>query len=169
MRDMELSWILSQQTFAEPNYDAQVNQAQQIQIEKLVCKGKYSQNKTRPISVTFTHHRDLINIFTNRKYLPAGVSISNEFGEHTENECRFLKPILRAANNKSGYRKRCHLEGDHRLIKGKHYSRENIDELPEDLSGYKITCKEDERTVGFFAELNPLSNFHHSYFIVDNH
>ena len=104
-------------------------------------KGRYSQNRTRPISVTFAHQRDLQELLANRKYLPAGISISREFGKHTENECKFLKPILRAANNKTGYRKRCHLEGDYLVIKGKHYSGDNIEELPEDLSGYKITSK----------------------------
>ena len=55
------------------------------------------------------------------------------------------------------------------MIKGKHYNRNNIEELPEDLSGYKITSKEDSDTIGFFGELNPLSNFHQSHFIVNNH
>ena len=155
-------------TFIGPTYDSQVQQARQIQIEKLVCKGRYSQNKTRPISVTFAHHRDVIEILTNRKYPLAGITINKEFGEHTENEHKFLKPILRAANNKTGYHKRCHLEGDHLVIKGKHYSWDNIKELPKDLSGYKITSKEDHSAVGFFGELNPVSNFHRSHFIVDN-
>ena len=105
----------------------------------------------------------------NRKYLPSGVAISKEFGEHTENERKFLKPILRAANTKTGYCKKCQLEGDHLVIKGKHYTHDNIEELPEDLSGYKITSKEDSDTIGFFGELNPLSNFHRSHFIVNNH
>ena len=80
--------------FARPNYDTRVQQAQEIQVEKLVHKGKYTQNKTRPISVTFTHHRDLLEVLTNRNYLPAGILVSKEFGGHTENEHRFLKPIL---------------------------------------------------------------------------
>ena len=83
-------------TFIGPNYDSQVQQARQIQIEKIVHKGRYSQNKTRPISVTFAHQRDLLELLANRKYLPAGICISKEFGECTENKRKFLKPILRA-------------------------------------------------------------------------
>ena len=147
-------------TFAGPNYETQSQQARQIQIEKLVRRGRYSQNKIRPISVTFAHQRDLQELLANRKYLPSGVTISKEFGEHTENERKFLKPILRAANTKTGYRKKCRLEGDHLVIKGKHYTHDNIEELPEELSGYKITSKEESDTIGFFGELNPLSNFH---------
>ena len=42
-------------TFVGPNYKTQVQQARQIQIENLVHRGRYSQNKIRPISVTFAH------------------------------------------------------------------------------------------------------------------
>ena len=73
-------------TFVGPNYETQVQQARQIQIEKLVHRGRYSQNKIRPISVTFAHQQDLQELLANRKYLPSGVAISKEFGEHTENE-----------------------------------------------------------------------------------
>ena len=55
-------------TFVGPNYETQVQQARQIQIEKLVRKGRYSQNKIRPISVTFAHQRDLQDLLADRKY-----------------------------------------------------------------------------------------------------
>ena len=137
-------------TFVGPTYDSQVQQGSKIQIEKLVRKGRYNQQRARPISVTFTHHKDLQELLANRKYLPTGISVSREFGEHTENERKFLKPILRVANSKIGYHKRCHLEGDQLVIKGKYYTRDNIEELPKDISGFKITSKEDDDTVGFF-------------------
>ena len=73
-------------TFVGPNYETQVQQATQIQIEKLVRRGRYSQNKIRPISVTFAHQQDLQELLANRKYLLAGVAISKGFGEHTENK-----------------------------------------------------------------------------------
>ena len=133
-----------------------------------MCKGRYNQQRARPISVTFTHHKDLQELLANWKYLPTGISVSREFGEHTENGRKFLKPILRVAKSKIGYHKRCHLEGDQLVIKGKYYTMDNIEELPEDISGFKITSKEDDDTVGFFGELNLLSNFHRSYFMVDN-
>ena len=137
-------------------------------IESLIWKGRYNPRKIRPISVTFTHLRDSLNILMNRKYLPDRVFVSKEFGERTENECRLLKPILRAANNIKEYKRRCRLEGDHLVIKGCHYGRENLGELPPDISGYKVTSKEDAGTVGFFGELNPLSNFHPCVFKVED-
>ena len=137
-------------------------------IESLIRKGRYNPRKIRPISVTFTHLRDTMNILMNRKYLPDRVFVSKEFGERTENECRLLKPILRAANNIKEYKRRCRLEGDHLVIKGHHYGRENLGELPPDISGYKVTSKENAGTVGFFGELNPLSNFHPCVFKVED-
>ena len=155
-------------TFPGPNYDDQLQAARHIQIEKLVRKGKYNRNGIRPISVTFSHHRDLLEILLNRKYLPAGIMVSREYGKQTEIERKLSKPILKAANTKTSYKRKCHLEGDHLIIKGKHYTRENLSELPDDLSCYKVTSKEDSNTVRFFGELNPLSNLYQSYFAIDN-
>ena len=155
-------------TFPGQNYDDKLQAARHIQIEKLVRKGKYNQNGTQAISVTFSHHHDLVEILISRKYLPAGIMVSREYGKQTEIERKLLKPILKAANNKTGYKRKCQLEGDHLIIKGRHYTRENLSELPDDLSCYKLTSKEDSNTVGFFGELNPLSNFHQSYFAIDN-
>ena len=155
-------------TFPGQNYDDKLQTARHIQIEKLVREGKYNQNGTRPISVTFLHHHDLVETLINRKYLPAGIMVSREYGKQTEIECKLLKPILKAANNKTSYKRKCQLEGDHLIIKGKHYTRENLSELPDNLSCYKVMSKEDSNTVGFFGELNPLSNFHQSFFAIDN-
>ena len=94
--------------------------------------------------------------------------MGKEFGEHTERERKLLKPILQAANNIKEYKRRCRLEGDHIVIKGCHYSRKNLIELPPDISGFKVSSKENTETVGFFGELNPLSNFHQSVFKVDD-
>ena len=94
--------------------------------------------------------------------------MSKEYGERTENERRLLKPILRAANNIKEYKMRCRLEGDHLVIKGHHYGRENLGKLPDNISVYKVMSKEDAGTVGFFRELNPLSNFHPCMFKVED-
>ena len=145
-----------------------MQQARNVMIESLVWQGKYNQRNPHPISVTFMHPHDVVEILLNRKYLPNGIFVSKEFGENTERECRFLKPILPAANNISKYKRKCRLEGDHLVIKGHHYSRENISELPLDISGYKVSSKEHTETVRFFGELNPLSNFHQCVFKVDD-
>ena len=153
-------------TFMGSTHEIRIQQAKNVMIESLIRKGRYNQRKARPISVTFTHQRDATDILMNRKYLPAGIFVSKEFGEHTKNERKLLKPILRAANNIKEYKRRCRLEGDRIVIKGHHYSRENLSELPPEISRYKVTSKENPETVGFFGELNPLSNFHQCVFKV---
>ena len=155
-------------TFMGPNYQMQLNQAKQICIEKLVRKGRYAPNRTRPISVTFSHHGDAQDILANKRYLPEGIYVNQEYGEETERERRFLRPILRAATKKSEYRRQCRLEEDHLVIKGKTFTRQNIQDLPENISAYRATSKENENTVGFFGELNPFSNFHRCAFKVNN-
>ena len=151
-------------TFMGSTHEIRIQQAKNIMIESLVQRGRFNQRKA--ISVPFTHQCDATDILMNRKYLPAGIFVSKEFGEHTENERKLLKPILRAANNIKEYKRRCQLEGDHIVIKGHHYSRENLSELLPGISGYKVTSKENPETVGFFGELNPLSNFHQCVFKV---
>ena len=105
-------------TFLGSNHEIRVQQAKNVMIESLIRKGKYNQRRAKPISVTFTHQCDTTDILMNRKYLPAGIFVSKEFGEHTENKRKLLKPILRAANNIKEYKRRCRLEGDHIVIKG---------------------------------------------------
>ena len=155
-------------TFVGPTQEIRLEQAKNVMIESLTRKGIYNPRKIRPISVTFTHLCDSVNLLMNRKYLPNGVFVSKEYGERTENERKLLKPILRAANNIKEYKRRCRLEGDHLVIKGHNYGRENLSELPDDISGFKVTSKEDAGTVGFFGELNPLSNFHPCVFKVED-
>ena len=42
-----------------------------------------------------------------------------------------------------------------------------LNQLPEELNVFKVTTRENEHTVGFFGEINPLSNFYPSAFTVD--
>ena len=46
------------------------------------------------------------------------------------------------------------------MLKSKKYDLSNLDSLLEELNSFNITSKQDDRTFGFFGELNALSNFH---------
>ena len=59
------------------------------------------------------------------------------------------------------------MDDDRIVIKGKAYTVNTLNQLPEELSAFKVTSKEDQQTVGFFGEINPLSNFHLALFSVD--
>ena len=56
------------------------------------------------------------------------------------------------------------MEGTTLKIKGKRYTRENIHQLPEEISAFASTSKSNDNTLGFYGELNPLSNFHVCFF-----
>ena len=59
------------------------------------------------------------------------------------------------------------MEGDSLIIKGKTYTVDNLSNLPEEINGYNSTCKQDSHSIGFFRELNLMSNFHHCDFHVN--
>ena len=48
------------------------------------------------------------------------------------------------------------------------YRMHNICDLPYELSGHKVTSRSSNNIIGFFEELNPMSNFHKCEFTVDN-
>ena len=56
------------------------------------------------------------------------------------------------------------MNDDKIVLKGKPYTVYTLNQLPEELNVFKVTSKEDQDTVGFFGQLNPLSNFHPASF-----
>ena len=67
----------------------------------------------------------------------------------------------------SNYNNQSRLEDDKLVLKGRSYNVNTLNQLPEELNVFKVTSKENENTVGFFGEINPLSNFYPSPFIHD--
>ena len=61
------------------------------------------------------------------------------------------------------------MEGSKLVIKGKKYDSTNLHLLPDDINGFRATSKvdEDANVLGFFGELNPLSNFHPVIFSIN--
>ena len=63
---------------------------------------------------------------------------------------------------------KCKMERDTLVLRGKCYTVNTIDQLPNSLSTINVTSKSNETTFGYFGELNPLSNFHLSPFVMYN-
>ena len=133
------------------------------------CKqlGRYNCDHPRPFSVEFVHHEDVAFIMENKGYLSEGVFVNQEFSPEIECKRCTMLPILHAARHIDTYKKQIWLEKDKIVIKGKDYDMSNIHDLPEDLNAFKVTSKEDEYVVGYFGELNPLSNFFPANFSLD--
>ena len=60
------------------------------------------------------------------------------------------------------------MEGEYLKIHGVRYATKDIHRLPEELSGFRCTSKETQDVLGFFGELNPLSNFYNCDFHYQN-
>ena len=122
----------------------------------------------RPILVKFSCKEDAEYLVRNRKYLKKGIYLDYEYTPEVERERRILRPILRAARNITEFQGKCRLEGGELVIKNIRYNSQNLHRLPPPLSGFYATSRSNTTTLGFFGELNPLSNFYESPFIVNN-
>ena len=63
------------------------------------------------------------------------------------------------------------MDGPRLVIKGRNYTSSNLHSLPLEINGYSTTSEEDQEKnrIGFFRELNPLSNFHPTPFTIHGH
>ena len=142
--------------------------AQEIGIRRCKRMGRYNEenNRPRPISLELVHRQDVLYLLDNKKRLNKGIYLDKEYSHEVERKRKILRPILQAAKNKPKYKTRSRMEDDKVVIKGKHYGLDNLDELPSDLEAFKVTSRENQDIIGFFGELNPLSNFHPAEFTV---
>ena len=112
-----------------------------------------------------THKQDAEFILENRFDLPRGIYVDREYPIDIERKRKTLLPVLCAAKRLSNFRKQSRLEDDKLVLKGRTYNVNTLNQLPEELNVFKVTSKENENTIGFFGEINPLSNFYPSSFI----
>ena len=59
------------------------------------------------------------------------------------------------------------LEGGKLILKGKSYTSKSLHLLPDQLTGYQVSSRENDKSIGFFGELSPFSNFHEASFELD--
>ena len=112
------------------------------------------------MSVELQHKQDIEFILDNWFNLDHSIYIDKEYPLDIERKRKTLLPILRAAKRLSEYKKQSKLEDDKIVLKGRSYSVNTLNQLPEELNVFKVTTKENKTTVGFFGEINPLSNFY---------
>ena len=80
-----------------------------------------------------------------------------------------LRPILTAAHKSENYKEKCQMDGTTLVIKARNYNMNNLHTLPLEINGFHTTSKIDseKNVIGFFGELNPLSNFHPAPFKIN--
>ena len=141
--------------------------ARKVQITCCHRVGHYQVNKPRPISVTFEHREDKINLLQSKRNLPSGVFMNKEYPSHMKKNRDVLRPILKLAKGLPDYRELTKLQGDELIINGIPYGVKDLHWLPAELAAYKAAQKEDENMIVFRGELSPYSDFHPSPFIIE--
>ena len=133
------------------------------------CKrlGRYTEGQTRPISVEFLLKEDAVYLLENRNNLRKGIYIDREYSADVEYQRKLLRPILQAAKCTKGLEKKCKLQGSSLEIKGRKITTKTLHKLPKELDIFTITSKREGNVIGFFGELNALSNFHPAEFELD--
>ena len=86
--------------------------------------------------------------------------MEKEYPADIEKKRKILRPILTAAKHSKKYRKRCRMDNDILVIKGKRYNINELEKLPKSLKPANVTSKSSHTVYGYFGELNPLSNFY---------
>ena len=141
--------------------------AKRITIKSFRRLGRFSKYRTRPISVELYHKQEIEFILENKFNLDQGIYVDRKYPLDVECKQKILLPVLRAAKRSNEYKKQSRLEDDKIVLKGRSYSVNTLNQLPEELNVFKVTTRENEHSVGFFGEINPLSNFYPSAFALD--
>ena len=151
-------------TIQRGTYKESLDIAKTVKIKSVSRIGIYNALKTRPIKVEFNNKVDIDHLLYNRKRLPEGVFVDKEYTDEVSQTRRLLRPILKLARSIDHYKGKCKMVDDYLVILGKKYTRENLNQLPDDLSEFLATSNTNPSTFCFFGELSPFSNFHSSTF-----
>ena len=153
---------------------AKLKTAKKMSIRMCKRIGRYSKDRSRPLSVEFLCKEDVEFILTKKTNLRAGIYVDREYPIEIEKKRKLLRPILTAAKKQKRFRKRCKMVNDVLVIKGKKYGItkgqgiKSINKLPKSINPAKISSRCNDKVYGYFGELNPLSNFHRAPFTHEN-
>ena len=136
--------------------DVKLEYAKKIVIRNCRLLGRFNRNRVRPLSVELVHKHDVEFILENRMDLEKGVYVDHEYPFEIERKRKALLPVLRAARRLEDYKKQSRMDDDRIILKGKPYTIHTLNQLPEELNAFKVTSKEDNNTIGFFGEINPV-------------
>ena len=150
--------------FNRSTWQEKLDIARQIPITTVRRVGPYNSMRCRPVIITFSCKSNAEYLLENKRRLGRGIFADQEYGPETERNRKLLRPIFNAARKHEDYKGKCKLEGDQLILQGKEYTVDMIGTLPPKINGFRATSKADGRTLAFFGELNPLSNFHPSEF-----
>ena len=141
--------------------------AKQITVKSCHRLGRPTKQRIHPVSIELYHKQDVDFILENRFDLDRGIYVDRAYPMDVERKRKTLLPILRAAKRSSEYKKQSKLEDDKIVLKGRRYDVNMLNQLPEELNVFKVTTRENAETIGYFGQINPLSNFYPATFTHD--
>ena len=112
--------------------------------------------------MTFAKYDDKDHVMKNKRKLPDGIYINDEYPIEVKRNRDILRPILKLAKGIPHYRDKCKLTGDHLIVNGITYA--DMTKFPADLAPYLAAQKENNSHIVFHRELSPWLNFHRSPF-----
>lgn len=142
----------------------------QVQIVRLRRLGPYIRDGARPVLCQFLKYSDVQLILRNRGQLPHNVFVKEDYPPEIEDRRRMLRPIFNKAKKMDIYKGKCRLNIDKLTIDGYTYTVapvNNLEKLPQELNPRKSAEREDAKTLVFFTQASPFSNFCKSPFVKD--
>ena len=134
-----------------------------VRISRCHRVGRFQKGQTRPIVAHFNWFGDKTTIIRNKKLLPRGIYVHEDYPTEIEDRRRVLRPILRNALQKNKYRGNAFIAVDKLIINKKAYTvrpRYTLDQLPEDLNPENLCQKQNDNTIVFFGQGSAFSNHH---------
>lgn len=144
--------------------------AGRIPILKAQRLGAFVRERNRPVLCQFLKHFDVQTILANRRQLPGGIFVREDYPQEIEERRRKLRPIFNMAKNNKAYKGKCRLTVDKLVINNRTFTVapiNNLDKLPLDLAPRKTAEKENEDILAFFTQASPFSNFYDASFEKD--
>ena len=123
----------------------------------------------RAVRISFLYMKHKTCLLSRKFKLPRGIYLDEAYPDAIKQKHAILRPILKSARSKEEYKVKCKLQQDQLIIKGKQYTTETLDRLPEDLATYEVAQCSSETCLVFHGHHTPLSNFHCSPFFISGH
>ena len=84
--------------------------------------------------MTFAKYNDKDHVMKNKRKLPDGIYINDEYPIEVKRNRDILRPILKLAKGIPHYRDKCKLTGDRLIVNSITYTVDDMTKLPADLA-----------------------------------
>lgn len=146
-----------------------------VDIENAYRMGSHIDSNSsyiRPLLVQFARLPDRNRVWRKRKNIPneeegSIVRIQADLPRQLRADIQLLYRITRVASTIPEYRGTV-VRNYALLFKGKEYTAQHLDKLPEPLRPTTIAVSKSDHAIAFFSKYSPLSNHHPSQFMVED-